>query len=197
MNNIILIGGGGHCRSVIDVIEQEGRFKIYGIVDKSEFLEKDILGNKIIGSDKDLKKLAEKSNYAFITVGQIKSSLARIKLFNMAKKLGFILPAIISPRAYVSKHSSVGSGTVVMHDAIVNANAKVGDNCIINTKAIIEHDCVISNHCHISVNATINGSVKIKSKCFIGSNAVVSNNVLIKERSIIKAHTLVKRSYSV
>jgi sugar O-acyltransferase (sialic acid O-acetyltransferase NeuD family) len=192
VSKIILIGGGGHCKSVIDVIEQEGRFKIYGILDKSDFLGTKILGYKIIGNDKDLKKLASKCNYAFITVGQIKSSLTRIRLFNMAKQAGFTLPTIISPRAYVSKHSSIGRGSVVMHDAVVNANVNIGDNCIINTKAIIEHDSIIFNHCHISTNATINGSVKIKSKCFIGSNATIRDGVIIKENSFIKANTLVK-----
>ena len=192
MKKIILIGGGAHCRSVIDVIEHESKFKIIGIVDKPELKGNKVLGYSIIGSDLDLKNLAKKYKNAFVTAGQIKSPKLRIKLFNLAVKAGFVMPSIISPNAYVSKHSKIGSGTVVMNSAIVNSNTVVGENCIINSKALIEHDCVISNHCHISTNAIINGGVKIASKCFVGSNSTTKENVKIKENTFIKAGSLVK-----
>lgn len=192
MNKIILIGGGGHCKSVIDVIEQEVKFEIAGIVDKPEFLNTKILGYPVIGNDFDLEILAKKYHYALVTVGQIKSPILRIKLFDLAIKAGFTLPSIISPSAYVSKHSKIGNGTVIMHHAIINANVSIGDNCIINSKALIEHDCSISNNCHISTNAIINGEVKIGPKCFIGSNVTIKDNTTIEENSFIKAGTLVK-----
>jgi len=192
MKKIILIGGGGHCKSVIDVIEQEKKYKIYGIIDKPEFLGTKILKYKVIGNDLDLKSFAKEVKNALITVGQIKSAKLRIKLFKLAKKAGFILPTVISPNSYVSKYSKIGNGSIVMHQAIVNANTSIGDNCIINSKALIEHDCSISNHCHISTNATINGGVKIGSECFIGSNVTTKDNIKIKENSFIKAGTLIK-----
>ena len=192
MKKIILIGGGGHCKSVIDVIEQEKKYKIYGIIDKPEFLGTKILKYKVIGNDLDLKSFAKEVKNALITVGQIKSAKLRIKLFKLAKKAGFILPTVISPNSYVSKYSKIGNGSIVMHQSIVNANTSICDNCIINSKALIEHDCSISNHCHISTNATINGGVKIGSECFIGSNVTTKDNIKIKENSFIKAGTLIK-----
>ena len=192
MKKIILIGGGGHCKSVIDVIEQEKKYKISGIVDRPEFLGTNILGYKVIGNDLDLESFAKQFKYALITVGQIKSAKLRIKLFKLSKKAGFILPSIISPNSYVSKYSKIGNGSIVMHHAIINANTSVGDNCIVNSKALVEHDCSISNHCHISTNATINGGVKIGSECFIGSNVTTKDNIKIKENSFIKAGTLIK-----
>ena len=192
MKKIILIGGGGHCKSVIDVIEQEKKYKISGIIDKPNSLGANILGYKVIGNDLDLMSFAKKIKYALITVGQIKSAKLRIKLFKLAKKAGFILPSIISPNAHVSKHSKIGNGSIVMHHAIINANTSIGENCIINSKALIEHDCSILNHCHISTNSTINGGVKIGSECFIGSNVTTKHNVKIKENSFIKAGTLIK-----
>jgi len=191
VNNIVLIGGGGHCKSVIDVIEQEGQFKIVGIVDKPELLGSNILGYSVIGNDSDLDGLAKKYQYALITVGQIKSPSLRIKLFDLATKAGFTLPSIISPNAYVSKHSSIGNGVVVMHDAIVNASVSIGDNCIINSQALVEHDCAISKHCHISTNATINGGVAVKLGCFIGSGAIIKESTTIGKNSFIKAGSLV------
>ena len=192
MKKIILIGGGGHCKSAIDVIEQEGKFKIAGIIDKPNLLGSKILGYSVIGCDDDLKSLANKFSYALVTVGQIKKSTLRKKLFNLANKAKLILPKVISPSAYVSKHSSIGKGAIVMHNSIINANSSIGDNCIVNTSALIEHDCRISEHCHISTNVTINGGVNIKSGCFIGSNATIKQNITIKENSFIKACSFVK-----
>ena len=192
MKEIILIGGGGHCKSVIDVIEQEGRFKIAGIVDKPEFLGAKVLGYSVIGDDSDLQYLAKKYTYALVTIGQIKSPLLRINFFDLAAKFGFIQPSIISPRAYVSIHASIGSGVVIMHDVIINANTSIADNCIINSKALIEHDCKIYEHCHISTSATLNGSVVVESGCFIGSGAITKESVTIKKNSFIKAGSIIK-----
>jgi sugar O-acyltransferase (sialic acid O-acetyltransferase NeuD family) len=192
MKELLLIGGGGHCKSVIDVIEQEGNFKIVGIIDKSEFIGTNILGYPVIGDDSSLKSFKNKYSYAFITIGQIKSPEPRIILFNLLIKLGYSLPSIFSPRAYISKHAFVGRGVVVMHDAIINASASIGDNCIINTKALIEHDSKVNEHCHISTNATINGGVLIESGSFIGSGATIRESIKIKKNSFIKAGSLSK-----
>jgi len=191
MKKIILIGGGGHCKSVIDVIEQEGRFEIAGIVDKPEFVGSSVLEYPVIGSNSDLINLAKKYQYALITVGQIRTASLRIELFKMAVEAGFILPKIISARAYVSKHAIIGIGTIIMHDVLISANTIIGDNCIINSKALIEHDCIISKHCHVSTNAIINGGVIVKSECFIGSGAITKESIIINKNSFIKAGALV------
>lgn len=192
MKKIVLIGGGGHCKSVIDVIEQEGQFNIVGIVDVAKLLGSEILGYPVFGTDDDMAKLAEKYKNAIITVGQVKSAKLRIKLYDLAAKSGFTMPKIISPNAYVSKHSSIGNGVVVMHNAIINANSSIGDNCIINSMALVEHDCKISSHCHISTNATINGGAIVGSGSFVGSNATTKELAVIKDNSFIKAGSLIK-----
>ncbi len=192
MKEIILIGGGGHCKSVIDVIEEAGGYKIAGIIDVPELLGTDVLGYPIIGNDSDIENLSNKYTHALITVGQIRSPEIRIKLFNLVKKIGFICPTIISSRAYVSKHAIIGAGTVVMHDVLINAGAFIGNNCIINSKALIEHDSKISDHCHISTNVLVNGGVTIESGCFLGSGSITNNLITIKENSFIKAGAIIK-----
>jgi len=189
---IILIGGGGHCKSVIDVIEQMGKYEIVGIIDVLEKLNQEVLGYKIIGQDSDLPQLAKKYNNFHITLGQLRNPESRIKLFNQLKKLNANLPIIISPLAYVSKHAVIEEGTVIMHNVIVNADAKIGMNCIINTKALIEHDSVIGNHCHISTGAIVNGGVQIGNNVFYGSGAVSKEYINIPDNSFIKANSIVK-----
>jgi len=167
---ILLVGGGGHCKSVIDVIEQENNYTIAGIIDKKELLGQEVLGYKIIGCDDDLEQLFQTYKYALVTVGQVQSNTLRVKLLNHLKQIGYSLPTIISPLAYVSKHAKIAEGTVVMHHALVNSTVTIGQNCIINSKALIEHDAKIGEHCHISTATVINGGVVVKSNSFVGSN---------------------------
>ncbi len=189
--SIILIGSGGHCKSCIDIIEQENKYSIAGIIDKNRST-KSVLGYSILGNDADLIELKTSYDYALITIGQIKSPDIRIQLFNHLKLLGFKLPTITSSRAYISKHAQLGEGTIVMHDAFINASAVIGNNCIINTKALIEHDVVIEDNCHISTGAIINGGTILKNGTFIGSNAVTKEYVQTKAGEFIKAGSLFK-----
>lgn len=192
MKDILLIGGGGHCEAVIDVIEQEGQFNIIGIIDKTELFGKDILGYQIIGNDSDLEEIVKFCDNALITIGQIKNPIPRVNLFNRLRNLEFNLPTIYSPRAYISKHSNIGLGNVIMHNAIVNSNVTIGDNCIINTNSLIEHGCTIGNHSHISTNAVINGNSLIGNSCFIGSSSVTIEGIKVKDNSFVKAGSIVK-----
>lgn len=189
---LILIGGGGHCRSCIDVIEQEAKYEIAGIVDMPEKIGSKVLGYPIIGSDNDMHDIAK--NYAnfFITIGHLTDVSNRIKVFNILRGLKVNLPIIISPLAYISSHALVDSGSIIMHHSIVNSGASVGKNTIINSKALIEHDAIIGNHCHISTGAIINGGVEVGDMTFYGSGAVSKQNTKIPERSFIKANSLVK-----
>ena len=188
--NIILIGGGGHCRSVIDVIEQENRYQIIGIVDTKDNIGKKVLGYDIIASDEDLKSLHKDCQNALITIGHLESNTLRVSLYKQLKTIGYVLPVIISPLAYVSKHSKVEEGTVVMHHALINANTKIGKNCIINSKALIEHDVIVEDNCHISTASVLNGGVTIKEDTFFGSNAVSKQGITYE--GFIKAGSTVK-----
>lgn len=191
--DLILIGGGGHCVSVIDVIEQQGLFNIKGILD-SNSKNKNILGYPILGGDDLIPKLVNKNTFFLITVGQIKSSKIRRKIAQNLKRNSAKLATLISSYSYVSKHSSIGEGTVIMNGAIVNANTKIGINCIINTKSNIEHDVSIGDFCHISTGAIVNGNSIIGKDTFVGSNSTISNNIYLKDNSIISAGEFIKFS---
>jgi len=189
---IILIGGGGHCKSCIDVIEQEGRFDVKGIVDLPEKKGEKILGNEIFANDDDIPELAKTYDHFFITMGHLGSPQRRIELFTLLKKLDKTLPVIVSPNAYISKHAKIDEGTIIMHHTVINAGSKIGKNCIINNKALIEHDATIGNNCHISTGAIINGGVQVGNNTFYGSGAVSKQYIIIPENSFVKANSIVK-----
>jgi sugar O-acyltransferase (sialic acid O-acetyltransferase NeuD family) len=178
---IILIGGGGHCRSVIDVIEKENKYTIAGIIDLKKSIGNNIFDYTVIGSDEDLEVLFNEFKYAVVTLGHIRSNKRRKEMFFKLKEIGYFLPSVISPFAYVSDRASIDEGTVVMHHALLNSNSKVGKNCIINTKALIEHDVIVEDHCHISTASVLNGNVYVKENSFYGSNSVSKQGAIVED----------------
>ena len=188
-SDIILIGGGGHCISCIEIIESLDEYNIFGILDKKENIGKNILGYKIIGTDDLIPEFCSLKYKFLITVGQIKNSEIRVKLYELLNANNGNMPVIISPDAKVSKYAEIGDGTVVMPGVFINASVKIGKNCIVNTGSIIEHETIIGDNCHISTGTIINGQCNIGKRVFLGSGSVVSNNVEIISDTVIGSGT--------
>ena len=186
---LILVGGGGHCKSVLEAAESAG-YSILGVLDLPEAEGKEILSTMVIGTDDDIPNYVNKAEFV-ITVGFIKNPAKRIKLYNKIKEAGGKLATIIASTAYVSKYAEIDEGTVVLHQAFVNAGAKVGKNVILNTATNIEHDAIIGDHCHISTGTMVNGEAQIGDATFIGSQSVVNqcvkvcNGVVIASGSVL------------
>lgn len=192
MKPLIFIGGGGHCKSVIEAAESAG-YRILGVLDLPEKVGKDILSAKVIGTDEDISTYVDKAEFV-VTVGFINNPATRIELYNKVKEAGGRLATIIASTAYVSKYASIGEGTVVMHHAFINAGAQVGKNVIINTFANIEHDAVVGDQCHISTGVMVNGDCKVGNNVFIGSQSVLSNGIIIGDDIVVGAGSLVRKS---
>ncbi len=196
MQKIILLGGGGHCESVIEVIEGFCDYKISGILDSSFSIEdkKFILGYPILGND-DMIEYYSSKNYEFvITVGQIKSSTIRTQLYERVKSVEGKLPVIIASTAHVSKHSTLGEGTVIMHYAMVNSNVDIGKNNIINSFSNIEHGCQVGDFNHISTRVTLNGNVVVGDHVFIGSGTIVNEGCMIDNDAVIGSGSVVRKN---
>ena len=191
---LILIGGGGHCKSVLEAAESDG-YQILGVLDMPENVGKDVLSTKVIGTDDDIPAYIDKAEFV-ITVGFIKNPTIRIELYNKIKEAGGKLATVIASTAYVSKYAEIGEGTVVLHQAFVNAGAKIGNNVILNTATNIEHDAVIGDQCHISTGTMVNGDCKVGDRCFIGSQSVLVNGITIGDDIIVGAGSLVRKSIS-
>lgn len=191
---LILVGGGGHCKSVIEVAESAG-YDLLGILDVAEEVGKQVLDYKVIGTDDDIPRYVDKAEFV-ITVGFIKNPATRIKLYNRIKEAGGKLATIVASTAHVSKYATLGEGTVVMHQAFVNAGAKIGANCIINTFCDIEHDAHVGDQSHISTGTMVNGDCKIGERVFVGSQSVLANGVSVGDDIIVGAASFVRKSIS-
>lgn len=188
----MLIGGGGHCISVLDCILSSREYDEIVIVDSNVQVNSKILGCPVVGDDRVLPELKKSGfDYAFITVGAIKSTKTRRKLYELARSLDFEFPVISDPSAVVSKNSNIGAGTFIGKDAVINAKASIGVQCIVNTGAIIEHECTVGSFSHISVGAILCGNCVIGSDSFIGAGSTLIQGITTGNKVIIGAGSTV------
>ncbi|MBQ9926592.1 MAG: acetyltransferase [Lachnospiraceae bacterium] len=192
MEQIILIGAGGHAKTVIDTLERQNQYEIVGLVDREYNKKFCYRGYGIIGLDKDLEKIHESGvRNAVITIGDI---AIRSRLYKMAINAGFQMPVIVDNTAVLATDVQIGDGTYVGRNVVVNADVTIGENCIINTSSVVEHDCKIGNSAHIAVGATLCGGVAVGSECLVGANATIIPNIQIGANSVIGAGAIVTKS---
>ncbi len=192
MEKILLIGAGGHAKSVIDSLKTQGKYEPAGIIDKTEVGNTQVLSIPIIGADEDLPRFYEKGiHHAFVTVGSIGDTRIRQRLYQKLKKIGFTLPNIIDPSAVISPTVKLGEGVFIGKSVTVNAGSFIGKMAIINTGAVIEHECTIGNFCHIASAAALCGNVSIGENTHIGTNATVIQGIKVGSNALVGAGSVV------
>lgn len=192
MKPLLLVGGGGHCKSVIEVAESAGR-TVLGILDVPENVGKTVLGYPVLGVDGDMVHYVDRVEF-IVTVGFIKDPALRMKIQDAIVAAGGKLAVLVASTAYVSSRATIGEGTVIMHQAVVNADACIGKGCIINTFGNVEHDATIGDHCHISTGAMVNGNCSVGECSFIGSQSVLVNGISVAPHSVVAAGSMVRKN---
>lgn len=194
-DKLLLIGGGGHCISVIDSIERQKLYSEIGVVEKYLKEDTNLMGVPIIGCDEDLQRLYNEGyRHAFVSLGSIENVNPRIKLYKQLKSIGFHIPSIVDDTAIVSERARIGEGVYVGKGSIINAGAQIGICAIVNTGAIIEHECVIDDFCHIASGVVLGGRVVIGDSTHIGSNATIKQGIVIGQKSLIGSGSVVVRN---
>lgn len=193
MEDLVLVGYGGHAKSVADCIECQGKYRIIGYTDNvardSEYL--------YLGSDEVLEQYYNDGiKNAAVGVGFIRENNIRERLFQVLKKIGYRLPIIIDPSAVVSESAKIEEGSFVGKMAVVNAEARIGKMAIINSKALVEHECVIGDYSHIAVTAVLCGQAKIGKASFIGANSTILQCVELPDNVIVPAGITVRRNFA-
>nr|WP_297705533.1 acetyltransferase [uncultured Butyrivibrio sp.] len=182
--SLLLLGSGGHCKSVSDSIRNSEEYEKIGIVvnDDSE----PVFDIPIVGTDDDLPRLFNEGwTDVFITVGSIGSTAVRQRLYNMLKEMPFNMPVIMDSSAIVARDVQIGKGTYIGKGVIIGSGTRIGDSAIINTGAIIEHDCCIEELCHVSTAVTLCGQVYVGANTHVGAGTVVRQSISIGSDSVI------------
>lgn len=189
MEDIILVGFGGHGKSVADCIEREKRFRIAGYTDNKD----QSCGYPYLGTDQELFNCFEKGiKNAAVCVGYLGKGCVREKIFEKLKRIGFTLPVVKDPSAVVSSSARIGEGTFIGKGAVVNAGAYVGRMVIINSMALVEHECVLRDFSHIAVSAVLCGEVSVGRAAFVGANATVIQGMKIEPHQIVPAGAVIR-----
>ena len=182
---ILLVGGGGHCYSVLDCLLSSGQYDKIGIVDP--ILEKgSVLGVPIIGTDEDLTRLfLEGWTDAFITIGSVGNTKLRKKIYEHLKNIGFHIPMVVDRSAVIARNTIIEQGTFIGKQAVVNVGVQIGSCAIINTGAVIEHDCQLGDFVHISPGAILCGQVSVDMDSHIGAGSMIKQQVKIGQNVLV------------
>lgn len=193
MEKIILLGGGGHAKVLIDLVKTSGEYEIAGILDSQIEVGATILGISILGNDNLIPELyKQKIKNACIAVGSAKDTSKRKLLYEKVKKMGYYVPILLHSRAFASKNGTkISEGVQIMASAIIQTGCSIGENTIVNTGAIVEHDCNIGKHVHICPGAVISGGCIVGDSAFIGAGATVIQGIKIGNNSIVAAGAVV------
>lgn len=185
-SSLLLIGGGGHCKSVLDSLLELNAYDRIGIIDKKDHIGDTIMGVSVIGCDDDLPNLLNVGyKYAFVTLGSIGKAYQRVKLFELLTNLGYEIPNILDQSSKVSSFAKIGKGVFIGKKCIVNTGVSIGDGSILNTGSIVEHDCHIGSFVHISPGAVLGGEVVVRDNTHIGLNTSIRQNIQVGAESII------------
>lgn len=188
MNDIVILGGGGHAFSIADSIIRMKEYNIVGYTDLKEDSSHTFSIMKYLGTDEILQELfLQGVIYAAVGIGFLGGNTLRDKLYDTLKKIGFKLPVIIDPSASVSSTSKLGEGTFVGKNAIVNVCSQVEKMCIINSNATVDHDCEIGAFSHVSVGANICGNVKVGHHTMIGAGSTIIQGLHVGNNAIVGA----------
>lgn len=203
-NKILLIGGGGHCISVLDSLLSSYNYEKIGIVDKKPTMmgtsdkvpkQNTIIGVPVVGNDDELNKLyADGYTHAFITVGSVGDVTIRKRLYELVKSVGFYIPNIIDKTGIVSSHAIWGEGIFVGKKAVINAGSKIGNCAIINTASVIEHECSIGDFVHVAPGSIVCGKVHISNETHIGAGTIIKQGIEIGTETMIGAGSVVVKN---
>ena len=189
MRKLLLIGGGGHCRSILDSLRKSGCYDRIGIIDREP---QKYAGVDLAGTDEDLPVLYRDGwTEAFISVGSVGNNELRHRLQHLAKEAGMTFPVIIDPSAILAEHVTIGEGTYVGKRAVVNEGSDIGAFSIVNTGAIIEHDCRIGSYTHVCPGAIVCGGCNLENDTLIGAGSVVKQGICIGCDVVIGAGSVV------
>ncbi len=190
---IIILGGGGHAKVLIEIIRLEGRYEIAGILDARFEKGLEISGVPVIGKDDLLPGIfsRDRISNACIGVGSTRENSRRKALYEKVKQIGFSVPFLVHPKAVVSESSKISEGAQLMANAVVQPCSFIGENTIINTGAIVEHDCNIGRHVHMCPAAVLSGECIVGEETFIGAGATVVNGIIIGKNVTIGAGSVV------
>lgn len=182
MSRLIVIGAGGHGRTIAEAVMVSGDYVVAGFLDDDFPRLEEALGLPILGIADDFAKWRDHASSAFVAIGN--NSLREL-LSNRLRQSGFELATVIHPRAYVSPSAVVGQGSAIMAGAIVGTEARIGQGVIVNCGAVVDHHCRVKDFGHLGVNAAMAGGSILGRGGWMQAGSALGYGVSIEEGAVL------------
>ncbi|WP_126428727.1 acetyltransferase [Brevibacillus marinus] len=192
MKKVIVIGGGGHAKVLIDTL-QALLIPIIGFTDINDKSET-VLGVPFLGSDEQIYRYSPEEVALVNGLGAVGDASLRQNLFETFQQAGYRFATVVHPSAVVSRHTQLGEGVQVMAKAVIQPGTVIGANTIVNTGALLDHDCAVGMHVHVAPGATVCGQVSIGDQVHVGAGATILQGLKIGQGSVVGAGAVVTRS---
>jgi sugar O-acyltransferase (sialic acid O-acetyltransferase NeuD family) len=182
---VVVLGGGGHARVLVDLMRLAGNLFPIGAVDDAPSCD-EVLGVPVIGSSARLAEVRDAGfEHAALGIGSVRNHANRRAYWDKLVAAGFELPNLIHPRAMLEPSVKMGAGNQIFAGAVIGSAAVLGDNTIINSGTVVSHDCVIGSQTHISPGAILAGGVHVGENSLIGMGVTIYLGVKIGRDVVI------------
>ena len=173
---LLVVGAGGHGRSVAEAAELMGSFEVVGFLDDAESEGAQVLGMRVLGPVGSMASHRHLSDQAIVAIGNngVRQDITAQLLQN-----GFQIATVIHPRSCVSPSAVVGAGSAVMAGAIVGTLARLGEGVIVNCGAVVDHDAVVEDFGHLGVNACMAGRTVLGQGAWMQAGSALGYGVII------------------
>lgn len=190
---LLLFGGGGHGKTLIDLVRASQKYTWVGIIDDQLPPGSDVLGVPVLGGVDVLASLHRQGiRLAVNGVGGIGHPEIRQRIFELLDQAGFTCPAVIHPRAWVEPSATLENGVQVLAQAYVSSAARIGFGTVINAGVVISHDCTTGRCVNLSPGAMVAGGVHLADYVQVGMAATINLNLSVGERARIGNGATVK-----
>jgi UDP-perosamine 4-acetyltransferase len=186
IDDVVIIGAGGHGKVVLDILTAEGKYRPVGFVDNNpSLLDSYVCGLPVLGPINALPRLKrQRIRHAIVAIGDNRQRLSQLPEIDAA---GITLVNAVHPTAFVSPRATLGRGVIIAPKASVIVDAKIGDLAIVNTAAVVDHECEVGEGAHVCPGAILAGRVRVGRGAFIGIGAQVIQCRSVGEFAVVGA----------
>jgi sugar O-acyltransferase (sialic acid O-acetyltransferase NeuD family) len=182
VKKLLIIGAGGHGRSVAEAVNQGAEFELAGFVDDSFPINQVVWSYKIYGDTTELSQYREVADWVIVAIGNNRARQSLTDRFILA---GFSVAKVIHPAAMVSPSAIVGAGSTIMAGAIVGTESTLGAGVIVNCGATIDHHCTVENFGHLGVNACMAGGSRMGEGAWLQAGSALGYGVTIPAGTVV------------